>query len=91
MQNDIQGVKGYIKGNKKLGEGSSMISYLQKKNYPGVALSLTQDQKSKFQLALKSGNLQTAYESAAALKSTECFDKLASEALLHGCYPVGVY
>jgi coatomer protein complex subunit alpha (xenin) len=85
-QNDIAAVKAFAK-NKKT-QGSAMISYLHKKNYPAVALSLTSELKSKFQLALKSGNLQTAYESAAALKSTECFEKLAEDALLQGCHSV---
>lgn len=86
MQNDIQGVKSFIKNNKLVGQ--SLISYLQKKNYPAVALSLTTDLKSKFELALKSGNLQAAYESATHIKDPACFDKLAQEALLHGCSPV---
>ncbi len=86
-QNDIAAVKAFAKTKKS--QGSAMISYLHKKNYPAVALSLTNDLKSKFQLALKSGNLQTAYESAAALKSTECFEKLAEDALLQGCHSVG--
>lgn len=85
-QNNIQYVKGFVKNKKP--EGSALVSYLQKKNYPAVALSLTSDLKSKFQLALKSGNLQTAYESAAALKSSESFERLAEDALLQGCNSV---
>lgn len=86
-QEDMAAVKSYVKSGPK-GNGSAMVAYLQKKNYPAVALSMATDNDSKFQLALKSGNLQSAYESAAAIKSPEKFEKLASEALLQGCYPV---
>lgn len=87
-QNDIKTVKQFVKTAKK-NEGSAMVAYLHKKNYPAVALSMTNDNKCKFQLALKSGNLQSAYESAVALKSPENFEKLAEEALLQGCSSVG--
>lgn len=86
-QNDIASVKQYVKNSKK-NEGSAMVAYLHKKNYPAVALSMTNDNKCKFQLALKSGNLQAAYDSAVALKSPENFEKLAEEALLQGCSSV---
>lgn len=86
-QNDIGAVKQYVKNAKK-NEGSAMVAYLHKKNYPAVALSMTNDNKCKFQLALKSGNLQAAYDSAVALKSPENFEKLAEEALLQGCSSV---
>lgn len=89
-QNDIQAVKTFVKSTKKL-EGSAMVSYLQKKNYPAVALSLTNDNECKFQLALKSGNLQAAYESASILKNTANFEKLAKEAIVQGCYPVNLF
>lgn len=52
---NIKKVKEFIKNNKS--PGNSMISYLVKKNIHSVALTLAQDEKSKFQLALKSGNL----------------------------------
>lgn len=84
---DMPAVKNYIKTAPK-NEGSAMVAYLQKRNYPAVALSMATDSDSKFQLALKSGNLQSAYESATAMKSPEKFEKLANEALLQGCYPV---
>lgn len=65
-----------------------MIAYLCKKNYPSVALSLASDEKTKFQLALRSGNLQAAYEAANKIKKKDCFAKLASEALKQGCNPL---
>lgn len=35
-----------------------MVSYLYKKNYNGIALTLVKDLKSKFSLAIDSGNLE---------------------------------
>lgn len=86
-QNDIQAVKGFVKSTKKT-DASAMVAYLQKKNYPAVALSMAADTSCKFQLALKSGNLQAAYESATVMKDPACFEKLAQEALVQGCHPV---
>lgn len=83
---NIKKVKEFIKNNKT--PGNSMISYLVKKNIHSVALTLAQDEKSKFQLALKSGNLQAAYEAANKIKSKDCFAKLAHEALKQGCNPL---
>lgn len=83
---DISKVKAFIKNNKTT--GNALISYLCKKNYPSVALSLTTDDKTKFQLALRSGNLQAAYEAAENLKKKECYQKLAQEALKQGCNPL---
>ena len=83
---DLKKVKEFIKANKT--PGYSMMSYLCKKNYPSVALSLAHDEKTKFQLAIRSGNLQAAYEAANNIKKKECFAKLASEALKQGCNPL---
>ena len=52
---DIKSVKKFVKS--KSTPGNSMIAYLQKKNYPVVALSMADDDKTKFQLAIKAGNL----------------------------------
>lgn len=38
--------------------GNSVISYLYKKNYSGIALNLVNDPKTKFSLAINSGNLE---------------------------------
>lgn len=51
-------------------------------------MSLTDDDKTKFQLAIKSGNLQAAYEAASNLQEKPCFEKLAEEALVQGCTPL---
>ena len=38
--------------------GQSIISYLQKKGYPEVALHFVKDNKTRFALAIESGNLE---------------------------------
>lgn len=83
---NIKQVKEFIKNNKS--PGNAVVSYLVKKNIHSVALTLALDEKSKFQLALKSGNLQAAYEAANKIKSKDCFAKLAHEALKQGCNPL---
>ena len=65
-----------------------MLSYLTQKNYSAIAMSLAKEEKTKFQLALKCGNLQAAYESANKLQDKACFEKLAKEALIQGCSPL---
>jgi coatomer protein complex subunit alpha (xenin) len=47
--------------------GQSIISYLQKKGYPEVALHFVKDEKTRFGLALECGNIYIALESARAL------------------------
>ena len=47
--------------------GQSIISYLQKKGYPEVALHFVKDEKTRFGLALECGNIDIALESARAL------------------------
>ena len=62
QRSDIKKVKAFV--NSKSTPGNSLIAYLQRRNYPFVALSLASDQKTRFQLALKAGNLRKAYEAA---------------------------
>jgi hypothetical protein len=38
--------------------GNSVVSYLYKKNYSGIALNLVEEPKAKFSLAIDSGNLE---------------------------------
>ena len=41
--------------------GNSMITYLYKKNYCGIALNMVEDPKAKFSLAINSGNLEVDF------------------------------
>lgn len=40
--------------------GQSIISYLQKKGYPEVALHFVKDEKTRFSLALECGNIEVS-------------------------------
>ena len=40
--------------------GQSVISYLQKKGYPEVALHFVKDEKTRFALALECGNIEVS-------------------------------
>ncbi|ENN79199.1 hypothetical protein D910_09097 [Dendroctonus ponderosae] len=61
--------------------GQSIISYLQQKGYPEVALHFVKDDKTRFTLALECGNIDIALEAAKALNDKTCWDQLAQAAL----------
>lgn len=61
--------------------GQSIISYLQQKGYPEVALHFVKDDKTRFTLALECGNIEIALEAAKALNDKVCWDQLAQAAL----------
>ncbi|KAL1958959.1 hypothetical protein VTO42DRAFT_3512 [Malbranchea cinnamomea] len=64
--------------------GQSIISYLQKKGYPEIALQFVQDPQTRFELALECGNLDVAIEMARELDRPKLWGKLGAEALAHG-------
>ena len=68
--------------------GQSIISYLQKKGYPEVALHFVKDEKTRFGLALECGNIEIALESARALDDKFCWEKLAEAALMQGNHQI---
>lgn len=68
--------------------GQSIISYLQKKGYPEVALHFVKDEKTRFGLALECGNIDIALESARALDDKFCWEKLAEAALMQGNHQI---
>ena len=68
--------------------GQSIISYLQKKGYPEVALHFVKDEKTRFGLALECGNIEIALESARALDDKHCWEKLAEAALMQGNHQI---
>ncbi|XP_048728495.1 coatomer subunit alpha-like [Ostrea edulis] len=68
--------------------GQSIISYLQKKGYPEVALHFVKDEKTRFGLALECGNIEIALEAARALDDQACWEKLGEAALLQGNHQV---
>lgn len=64
--------------------GQSIISYLQKKGYPEIALQFVQDPQTRFELAIECGNLEVATEMAKELDRPTIWQRLGSEALIHG-------
>ncbi|GEQ72313.1 hypothetical protein JCM33374_g6000 [Metschnikowia sp. JCM 33374] len=64
--------------------GQSIISYLQQKGYPEVALQFVEDPESRFDLALQCGDLVIAETEANKLKSDAKWERLGKEALLQG-------
>ena len=68
--------------------GQSIISYLQKKGYPEIALQFVQDPTTRFELAIECGNLDVAVEMAKELDRPKLWGRLSTEALAHGNHQV---
>ncbi|KAI0599643.1 Coatomer, alpha subunit [Biscogniauxia sp. FL1348] len=68
--------------------GQSIISYLQKKGYPEIALQFVQDPTTRFELAIECGNLDVAVEMAKELDRPKLWSRLGTEALAHGNHQV---
>ena len=64
--------------------GQSIISYLQKKGYPEIALQFVQDPQTRFELAIECGNLEVATQMANQLDRPKIWTRLGVEALSHG-------
>ncbi|KAK6334396.1 hypothetical protein TWF730_003610 [Orbilia blumenaviensis] len=68
--------------------GQAIISYLQKKGYPEIALQFVQDPATKFELALECGNLEVAVEMCKELDRPQLWQRLGTEALNQGNHQV---
>jgi len=68
--------------------GQSIISYLQKKGYPEIALQFVQDPQTRFELAIECGNLDVAVEMAKQLDRPKLWQRLGTEALAHGNHQI---
>ncbi|CAD6343523.1 unnamed protein product [Miscanthus lutarioriparius] len=64
--------------------GQAVISYLQQKGFPEVALHFVKDEKTRFNLALESGNIQIAVASAKEIDDKDHWYRLGIEALRQG-------
>nr|GMC52242.1 coatomer subunit alpha-1-like [Ipomoea batatas] len=64
--------------------GQAMIAYLQQKGFPEVALHFVKDERSRFNLALESGNIEIALESAKKIDEKDHWYRLGVEALRQG-------
>ncbi|KAF5271367.1 hypothetical protein FQA39_LY08165 [Lamprigera yunnana] len=68
--------------------GQAVISYLQQKGYPEVALHYVKDEKTRFALALECGNIEVALDAAKAIDDRACWFQLADSALMHGNHQI---
>ncbi|CAN1836462.1 Coatomer subunit alpha-1 [Linum perenne] len=64
--------------------GQAMIAYLQQKGFPDVALHFVKDERTRFNLALESGNIQIAVASAKEIDEKDHWYRLGVEALRQG-------
>ncbi|CAH9067833.1 unnamed protein product [Cuscuta epithymum] len=64
--------------------GQAMIAYLQQKGFPEVALHFVKDERIRFGLALESGNIEIALESAKKIDEKDQWYRLGVEALRQG-------
>lgn len=64
--------------------GQAMIAYLQQKGFPEVALHFVKDERTRFSLALDSGNIQIAVASAKEIDEKDHWYRLGVEALRQG-------
>jgi len=68
--------------------GQAIISYLQQKGYPEVALHFVEDEQIRFNLAIECGNIEVALQSAQELDSNETWHRLGIEALRQGNFQI---
>lgn len=68
--------------------GQSIISYLQEKGYPEVALHFVKDARTRLSLALQCGNIEVALEAAKSLDEPDSWDQLAQAALSTGNHQI---
>ncbi|GAB2291771.1 hypothetical protein Dimus_026025 [Dionaea muscipula] len=64
--------------------GQAIIAYLQQKGFPEVALHFVKDERTRFNLALESGSIQTAVASAKEIDEKDHWYRLGVEALRQG-------
>ena len=66
LQHKFEQVLKMIKGSALCGQ--SIISYLQSKGFPEVALHFVKDERTRFNLAIECGNIEVALQSAQVCK-----------------------
>ncbi len=59
--------------------GTAIISYLQQKGFPEVALHFVTDERSRFNLAVQCGNIEVALQAAQALDDKDTWYRLGKE------------
>ena len=68
--------------------GKAIISYLQSKGYPEVALHFVDDLPTRFKLALACGNIEVALNTAYEMSDDQSWHRLGVEALRQGNHQV---
>ncbi|EIW78385.1 coatomer subunit alpha-2 [Coniophora puteana RWD-64-598 SS2] len=68
--------------------GQSIIAYLQQKGFPEIALHFVQDKNTRFDLAIECGNMDVALEMARTIDRSECWERLAQQALKQGNHKI---
>jgi coatomer protein complex subunit alpha (xenin) len=68
--------------------GQSIVSYLQNKGFPEVALYFVKEEQTRFDLALECGNIEKALQAALKLERADVWVRLAEAALQHGNHAV---
>jgi len=64
--------------------GNSVIQYLKEENCADIALLFEKDPKTRFSLALSSGNIQEAFKNATEIKEKDTYLQLGEQSLLQG-------
>lgn len=82
MKKKYDHVMGMIRNSQLCGQ--AMIAYLQQKGFPEVALHFVKDERTRFNLALDSGNIQIAVASAKEIDEKDHWYRLGVEALRQG-------
>ncbi|KAA8546020.1 hypothetical protein F0562_020529 [Nyssa sinensis] len=82
MKKKYDHVMSMIRGSQLCGQ--AMIAYLQQKGFPEVALHFVKDERTRFNLALESGNIQIAVASAKEIDEKDHWYRLGVEALRQG-------
>ncbi|KAF8531096.1 coatomer subunit alpha-2 [Gautieria morchelliformis] len=86
VRNNYDEVLHIIRTSNLVGQG--IIAYLQKKDFPEIALHFVQDKTTRFDLAVECGNLEVGLETARAIDRPECWNRLAQQALKQGNHKV---
>jgi coatomer protein complex subunit alpha (xenin) len=86
LQRKFDTVLKMIKGNALCGQ--SIISYLQSKGFPEVALHFVRDERTRFNLAIECGNIEVALQAAQELDDKDTWYRLGVEALRQGNHQI---
>ena len=68
--------------------GNAVINYLRQENCSDIALLFEKDPKTRFSLALSSGNIHEAYKNASEIQEKDTYLQLAEQSLLQGFFNV---